>query len=228
MIRTPVAPMAATRPPVARMAMIRGLLIAVAVLVVATVPAAPADAHTAMLRASPDRNAVAGGSLDVIDLLFLDPVTNASVTVTYNGVPAAGRTTVADGEVITFTLDQPLTQPGRYQVSYEMISFDSDFTTGGYFFTFEPAAEQAGRIEPPGPGGLSSTTLALSGVGLFTLVAVLALFVRRTDHRRRDLMLEVTDGQGAEDPYYQPPQHRQSQHPSSPPKPAVERRQPRT
>ncbi len=179
--------------------MIKALLTTVVALAVTALLAPPASAHTAMLRASPDRDATAGGSIGFIDLEFLDPVTNASVRVTYNGAPMTGRTTVTAGEVITFTLDQPLTQPGRYQVNYEMISFDSDFTTGGFFFTFDPAADQMARIEPPGSGGFSTTTLALSGAGLTVLVALLALFVWRIDNRRREQILEATDDYGAED-----------------------------
>ncbi|MEM7275661.1 MAG: copper resistance protein CopC [Actinomycetota bacterium] len=123
-----------------RFRMIKALLVALVALLVTAVPALPVRAHTAMLRASPDRDATAGGAIQFVDLEFLDPITNAVVTVTYNGVPVPGRTTVADGRIITFTLDQPLAQPGRYQVNYEMISFDSDFTTGGFFFTFDPTA----------------------------------------------------------------------------------------
>lgn len=166
------------------------LLCALVVSVAVALLAGPAGAHTAMLRASPDRDATAGGSITVVDLQFLDPVSSAAVSVTYNGVPVAGQTTVANGELITFTLDQPLTQPGRYQVNYEMISFDSDFTTGGFFFTFDPAAAQAPRIELPGPGGLSSTTIALSIAGLVVVIMVLALFVQRIDRRRRQQIIE--------------------------------------
>ena len=98
----------------------------------------------------------------------------------------AGRTTVTDGEVITFTLDQPLAQPGRYQVNYQMISFDSDFTTGGYFFTFDPAAAQPARIQPSGSAsGFPLTTLELTGAGLAITVVLLALVLRRIDNRRR-------------------------------------------
>ena len=181
------------------MMMIKALLTTAVALAVTGLLALPAGAHTAMLRASPDRDATVGGSIGFIDLEFLDPVTNASVTVTYNGAPVAGRTTVADGEVITFTLDQPLAESGRYQVNYEMTSFDSDLTTDGFFFTFDPAADQVARIEPSGSGGFSSTTLALSGAGLTAVVGLLALFVRRIDNRRREQVLEATDDYGAED-----------------------------
>ena len=174
--------------------MIRALLATVVALAATAVLALPAGAHTAMLRASPDRDATAGGSIGFVDLEFLDPVTDATVTVTYSGLPVAGRTTVANGEVITFTLDQPLAQPGRYQVNYELISADGDFTTGGYFFTFDPAAGQVERIEPPGSGGFSSTTLALSGAVLILVVGLLALlFVRWIDNRRRGQILETID-----------------------------------
>ena len=180
------------------MTIMKALLTTVVALAVTAVLAASAGAHTAMVRASPDRDAIAGGSISFVDLEFLDPVTNASVTVTYNSAPVAGRTTVVDGEVVTFTFDQPLAEPGRYQVNYEMISSDGDFTTGGFFFTFDPAADQPARIEPSGSGGFSSTTLALSGVGLIVVVGLLALFVRRIDNRRREQILEATEGYGAD------------------------------
>jgi len=181
-----------------------GAAMAAAVLVVlSAMLALPADAHTAMLRASPDRNATAGGSLTFIDLEFLDPITEATVTVAYNGAPMAGVTTVNAGEVITFTLDQALAQPGRYQVTYEMVSFDGDFTTGGYFFTFDPTAAPMTRItvsefgesgEPGEPDGVSSTTIAVTGIGLVVIVAVLALFAWWMDRRRGDEL--VPAGQG--------------------------------
>jgi hypothetical protein len=100
---------------------------------------------------------------------------------------------VAEGAVITFTLDQPLTEPGRYQVSFEMISQDADFTTGGFFFTFDPAADQMSRIELPGSSGFSTATLVLSGVGLAVVATLLGLFVWRIDNRRRDQFVEATN-----------------------------------
>ena len=169
------------------------MLGALAALAAVTLLAFPAGAHTAMLRASPDRDATAGGTISHIDLEFLDPVSSVVVSVTYNGVPLAGQTTVADGELITYTLDQPLAQPGRYQVNYEMISFDSDFTTGGFFFTFDPVADQVARIEPSGPGGLSPVTIAVSVVALIAVIGLLALFVRRIDNRRGQVLQEIDD-----------------------------------
>lgn len=186
--------------------MMRALIATVSALAVAALLAVPAAAHTAMLRASPDRDAIVGGSIGFVDLEFLDPVSEASVTVTYNGAPVAGRTTVTAGQVITFALDQPLTQPGRYQVDYEMISSDNDFTTGGYFFTFDPAAAPAGRIEASeSSGGFSTATLALAGAGLAVLVGLLALLAWRTGNRRRAQVLDTSVGHDAEFDHWDPP-----------------------
>ena len=173
--------------------MIRALFSTVIALATTAVLAVPAGAHTAMLQASPDRDAIVGGSVTVIDLEFLDPITDAAVSVTYNGVPVAGRTTVADGKLITFALDQPLSQPGRYQVSYEMISFDTDFTTGGFFFSYDPAAAPAERLELPSSSGLPTITVVLAGAGLALLAGFLALAIVRIERRRRRLLLEMAD-----------------------------------
>ena len=173
--------------------MIRAAFSTLVVLAMATVLATPAGAHTAMLQASPDRDGVVGGPVTVIDLEFLDPITDAVVSVTYNGVPVAGRTTVADGKLITFALDQPLSQPGRYQVSYEMISFDSDFTTGGFFFSYDPAAAPAERLELPSSSDVPSITLVLAGAGLAILAGFLVVAIVRIERRRRQLIVEMAD-----------------------------------
>lgn len=179
--------------------MARSLIVALVVALATLALTLPSGAHTALLRASPDRDAMAGGSVDVIDLEFLDPVSQTSVTVTYNGTPVAGLTTVPDGKVITFTLNQPLVQTGRYQVDYQMISFDGDFTTGGFFFTYDPAAAQPTRIEPGGSGLSSSTTLALSVGGLAIIAIGLGIFVLRIERRRRDQLLEAGTGYDMDD-----------------------------
>ena len=153
------------------------------------------SAHTAMLRASPDRDAVVGGSISVIDLEFLEPVTGTSVTVSYNGIPVPGETTVADGELINYTLEQPLTDPGRYQVSYEMISADGDFTTGGYFFTFDPSAAEPARIELES-SGVTTPVLLVAGVGLAGVAALIGYFVWRTNSRLREPLVDAGDSVG--------------------------------
>lgn len=182
---------------------LKTLLAVLVVLVVSAVVAPPAPAHTAMLRASPDRDAIAGGAVNFIDLEFLDPVSEAVVNVTFNGVPVDGQTTVADGELITFALAQPLSQSGRYQVNFEMISFDTDFTTGGFFFTFDPAASPVDRIELSASDGLFGNTLLLSAGGLVVLAALMAMFAWRVDNRRRQQYLAATADRPVDEYHWQ-------------------------
>lgn len=159
----------------------------------------PVGAHTALIEASPAPDATIGGTIDFIDLAFTDPVSNALVTVSYNEESLAGVTTVTDGEIIRFELDSALELPGRYQVSFEMISFDADNTTSTFFFTFAADAPQPARIGLTDSGGANdgaSLTDGESGsddrilIGatvlvLTSVVGLLAVLVWRVDAKRR-------------------------------------------
>ena len=167
---------------------IRFAMLAMIVALIGTISlvvAPPAGAHTALLEASPGPDETVGGVIDGIDLAFLDPITDAIVTVSYNGAPVAGATTVADGELIRFQFDEPLQLDGRYQVFYEMTSFDLDYTTSGFFFTYAAGAPQPPRLEAPGAGDGSSFPVVPTVIGTTLLVAVLAVFVWQFDARRR-------------------------------------------
>lgn len=179
-----------------------GVLLTAVTLVVIAALGSAAGAHTAMLRGSPDRNAVVGGAIDAIDLEFLDPVTETVVTVSYNGTPLAGQTPVADGEIITHALARPLVEAGRYQVSYEMISADGDFTTGGYFFTFDPTAPPPPRIQvESGSGGFSIGLLPVL-IGLCGLAGVLGLLVWWSGRRRHPLILDASESDQVDPRHY--------------------------
>ena len=147
--------------------------------------APPASAHTALLGASPGPDQTVGGVVEGIDLAFLDPITDAIVTVSYNGAPVPGSTTVANGELIRFEFDQPLQEVGRYQVFYEMTSFDSDYTTSGFFFTYDVNAAPLVPLDAPGANDDSSFPILPTAIAGIVLVALLAGFVWFSDSRRR-------------------------------------------
>jgi methionine-rich copper-binding protein CopC len=159
----------------------------------------PVGAHTALLQASPGPDETAGGTIDFIDLAFLDPITNAIVTVTFNGEPVAGRTIESDGEVVRFELDQPLQAPGRYQVFYEMTSYDGDYTTSGFFFTFAADGPQPERLTADSGG--SSFPVIPTVIGSVVLIALLGVFVWQFDARRRGSL--AADDRG----YYEDDDH---------------------
>lgn len=174
-----------------RIATIAAMLIAA----VALAWMAPVGAHTALLEASPQRDSTAGGTIDFVDLAFLDPVSEAVITVTFNGQPVAGVTSSAEGELVSFELDQPLQEPGRYQVSYEMISFDSDFTTSGFFFTYATDAPQPARLGDPDAGSEESSQVAILATvaGITALLCVAAVFVWRIEGKRRAQLVDAAD-----------------------------------
>ena len=147
----------------------------------------PASAHTALLEASPAPDQTVGGTIDFVDLAFLEPVSDAVVVLSFNGEPVAGQTTVPEGMIIRFELDEPLSTPGRYQISYELTSYDSDYTTNGFFFTYATGGPQPARIntvEEQSGGGTSQVIIGATVALLTVLIGLLAIFVWRLDAKR--------------------------------------------
>ncbi|MEL7156548.1 MAG: hypothetical protein AAFN30_08110, partial [Actinomycetota bacterium] len=80
-----------------------GLLAVVALVGLVTVvvgPAHPAAAHTDLLQASPGPGQRAGGDVRFIDLVFTEPVTEATVTVTSGGVEVPSRLPMPPAETV--------------------------------------------------------------------------------------------------------------------------------
>lgn len=159
------------------------------------ISAGPAAAHTDLLQASPGPGQRAGGEIRFIDLVFTEPVTEATVSVTSGGTELPGRMTATDGIIIRFELDEPITDVGRYEVEYRMISFDLDNTIDGFFFEYDPAAPEPLRLGVEiEPEGTNWVVVAASAVLMAAVAGLLFLFVKRTDARRR---VESGDDVGA-------------------------------
>lgn len=183
--RTPSAsvPRARNRPWRPALTLVAAL---VAALVAVLVAAGPASAHTDLLQASPGPGQQTGGTVDFVDLAFLDRVSDVAISVTHGGQPVPGTVTVPDGQIIRFVFDQPLSDPGRYDVTYLRTSSDFDRTAETYFFTYEPASPQAfhlGQVSPPAAasgsgrnwieiGALAVLVVALAGLGFLYLTRV--------------------------------------------------------
>jgi methionine-rich copper-binding protein CopC len=169
-----------TRLPARRFARFRPLWAAAMVVASGLLVVSPAGAHTALLQSSPGSGQVAGGVIDFLDLVYLEPVSEVEITVTgpdREVVP--GEMVVDEGQIIRYAME-PLTEPGRYIVRYTMISFDEDITNSGYFFEYDPEALAPVRLAesdiPPTPlftvQRVSIAVLAGSIIGLCGLQIV--------------------------------------------------------
>lgn len=147
----------------------------------------PAAAHTDLLQASPGPGQRAGGEIDFIDLAFFEPVSDLTMEVVHNGETVPGSVTVADGSIIRFEFDEPLTSAGTYEVTYAMTSYDLDATTGAFSFTFEPDAPQARRIGSVEvePEEQNWVPIIATGVLIAVLVGAAFLFLSRIEAKRR-------------------------------------------
>lgn len=153
---------------------------------VAGLTASPAAAHTELLQASPGPGQRAGGEIDFVDLAFLEPVSDARIRVVHDGEEVPGTVVVPDGSIIRFELDEPLATAGRYEVTYQVISFDRDETEGRFSFTYEPGAPQARRIgDPGGPAGRNWVRIVATVVLIASLAGVAFLVLARLESRRR-------------------------------------------
>ncbi|MGI9615774.1 MAG: copper resistance CopC family protein [Acidimicrobiales bacterium] len=144
-----------------------------------------AGAHTELLQASPGAGQRAGGEIDFLDLAFLEPVSDATVEVLHDGQLVPGSMIVSDGSIIRFEFDEALTSSGTYEVSYAMISYDLDATSGQFSFTFEPGAPQARRIGTVEPEPRNWLPIIATGVLIAALVAAAFVFLSRVEAKRR-------------------------------------------
>lgn len=150
---------------------------------------APTSAHTSLLQTSPTIGQAAGGTIDFVDLAFAEPVSEAVVTVTFDGQVVPGTTTVAEGQIIRFEFDGPIETPGQYTVQYSLISFDLDETESIFFFVYDPDAAQPPRLGLASADSDSSgpnwTQIIASAALAASLAGLLGLFVTRLDAKRR-------------------------------------------
>jgi copper resistance protein C len=134
----------------------RAAVLALLVVVAAGV-ALPAWAHTQVRDASPAPGETVTGTVDRVEIEFLDPVLpTPKIEVTGpDGEPVdgLGETEQTADDVAEVTFD-PLFEVGRYQVTYEYASLDGFPQEGAHEFTFEEG----------GAGGTTGVRLAIAGV----------------------------------------------------------------
>ena len=163
------------------------LLLLLACVLVAVGPLArSAAAHTELLQASPGPGQRAGGTVDFIDLVFFEPVSDVELTLEApDGSVIEGRTVVADGQIIRYEMPA-LAEPGRYIVRFQMISADGDVTRSGYFFDYEPDAIEPVRLGEDDLPSNTGTIVSVVAAVVFTgcVIGLVLLLLRRLERQR--------------------------------------------
>jgi methionine-rich copper-binding protein CopC len=159
------------------------ILAAVLALLAASVPA---GAHTDLLQSSPGPSSSVGGTVDFIDLVFVDPVRNVQIElVGPDGMPIDGEIQVGDGQIIRYRMPA-LELVGTYTVSYTMASADGDETVGGFAFGYDPAAREPfrlGELDLPSNTGRNVRLVLGAIAGLALIVSILVMLARLERNR---------------------------------------------
>lgn len=167
------------------------LVVTTAALALTVLSAPAVSAHTELLQGSPGPTQEAGGTVDFIDLVFVEPVSNVEIRLEDpNGEPVDGVMVVPDGQVIRYEM-RPLTVAGRYIVRYTMRSSDGDDTDSAYFFVYRPDATQPIRlgdataaVDPPSSGTATVGAVVAGFVVIGCLIGLLMIFLTRLERGR--------------------------------------------
>lgn len=157
-----------------------------------------AAAHAEMRRAAPKPGQVVGGMVDRVEMEFRDPIEphdSNGVALQYPDGTRILTAITVDGHLVVGRFD-PLTEPGRYKVIWELLDqSDGDWATEEFEFTYDPAAAPPEWLPDSaaegsgGGGGISGSTLAL--IVIIPVAVVLAVWLfwprrrRSRDKKRR-------------------------------------------
>ncbi len=167
------------------MALVVAIAIVLALLLsLLAVFSSTAAAHAEMRRSAPNPGQVVGGMVDRVEIEFRDPIQpheSNGVALQYPDGTLTLTSITVDRHLVQGRFD-PLTEPGRYKVIWELLDqSDGDWATEEFEFTYDPAAAPpewlpASAAEGSGGGGgISGSTLAL--VVIIPVAVVLAAWV---------------------------------------------------
>ena len=161
-----------------------------ALLCVSVLWPAPASAHTTLVDSSPAADARLLEAPRKVVLTFNEPIGQTFAVIRVAGSDERqlddGRTTVS-GTTVTTAINKAAT-PGRYTVSYRVVSVDGHAVTGQYAFTVAPGASPTPNGPAPSPTAHATSSPAdppvrgtpigpVVGWSLFGLAALLGLLL---------------------------------------------------
>jgi methionine-rich copper-binding protein CopC len=165
---------------------VTGVVAAIALVLALVSVAAPAGAHTDLLQGSPGPAQRVGGTVDFLDLVFVDVVTEAVITLEGpDGQLVDGTTVVSEGQILRYEME-PLTETGRYLVRFSMRSADGDDTQSGYFFDYDPTGFEPvrlGEVDIPNDNG-RYIAIAASVVFFVAIIGLVMMFLSKLERDR--------------------------------------------
>ncbi|MEU5875321.1 copper resistance protein CopC [Glycomyces sp. NPDC047369] len=173
----------------------RAILPALAALLLALAPAAPAQAHAALLATDPPDRAALDTAPEEVTLTFnepVQPVADAMRLVDGNGTEHDLTATASDTDVV---IDLPDLDDGPYYVNWRVISADSHPISGVLSFTVgtgtpPPPTDETAAPEPDRPWAVQTLNIAFYagllvcvGYALFRTAIARDLASARPRHR---------------------------------------------
>ncbi len=126
--------------------------------------------------ASPGPDALVGGEIDQIELLYDDILAEVDGTVTAPDGAELDAEFVIDNQIrVLVELGEPLSVSGEYTLRSEVVSVVDDRVEESYVFTYDPAAASPQLVFPPEEDSGSPWLLwTLVGVGVILIVVLIA------------------------------------------------------
>jgi methionine-rich copper-binding protein CopC len=137
--------------------------------------AGPAGAHSSLGEASPGPGDIVGGTVDSLELVFLQGVSDASISLrTPDGVLT--ETTVSQPSELEVRAEfDALEEPGQYIVDWGLTSADGDSTAASYAFSYDPDAPPREELSP----STSNPAIPIALAVMLALLVVGFVFMRR-------------------------------------------------
>ena len=134
--------------------------------------------------ASPGPDAIVGGEIDQIELLYDDIITTVDGMVTGPSGESLAAEFVVDNQIRALVqLAEPLSEPGQYTVRSAVVSVVGDEVDESYVFTYEPDAAPPQLVFPPeedaGSPWLLWLLVVAGAVVIIVLLARLVVSMRR-------------------------------------------------
>jgi methionine-rich copper-binding protein CopC len=165
-----------------------------------------ASAHAELLQSSPRADSTIGGELHSIALQFggLDTEAPQDAKLYDPAGNLVESVVLREKQRLVIPMENEITVPGTYTVTYEVNGEDGDFTSSSFTFRYEPGADPAEGITIA--NGAPSQGFDFVGYGLLLAAAAIAAFLVHRfiaawrEHTSAKAAFAATDSTPSRDP----------------------------